>query len=596
MTRKAHFLTPLKSGKNPDQWIFYDTETKPVQIDEKTTKHVLKLGFATYKDYRYERDFDKQDSVFFTDNNILWDFVEGHARDNITLWMCAHNVNFDALSTELFEIMPARGWQITKFIVDNGKVIVDMKKERKKIRFFDSFNLMPTSLESIGEAIGESKGHVEFETVDDEQLAIYCKQDVKVLQAFITQWMHILQEHDFGKIQFTTASQAFAIFRYKYMKTPIAIHDNEEAIRMERDSYKGGRTEAYFIGKVNEKLAYLDINSMYPHCMRSYTFPTKLVNVMSDCSTEDYIYQRQKYLIIADCEIETTENCVGIKGERFLFPIGRFSCTLTSAEIDYLLEHNQKVKVTKMALYEHDFIFKDFVEDIYNLRLEAKKKGLDAYVMFYKRMLNSLYGKFGQRAKLAEIISDCELDIVGSDHYYDLEDCKYKRIRCVGGKIIHEENTQEESFNSFPAIASFVTAYARMLLWKYIKTAGRENVYYVDTDSLFVNAIGEERLKQYIDEDKLGYLKHEKPVESFEIYGVKDYILNGEQKTKGISKNMKLEKDGKYHGWRFQKIIGAINDGDLSGVKVINVVKELKREYKKGTVNQDGSVAPFEFG
>jgi hypothetical protein len=52
--------------------------------------------------------------------------------------------------------------------------------------------------------------------------------------------------------------------------------------------------------------------------------------------------------------------------------------------------------VYKCIEYEGKYIFTDFVRDIYEKRLEMKKSGTRSdLVLFYKLILNSLYGKFG---------------------------------------------------------------------------------------------------------------------------------------------------------------------------------------------------------
>jgi len=80
-----------------------------------------------------------------------------------------------------------------------------------------------------------------------------------------------------------------------------------------------------------------------------------------------------------------------------------------------------------------------------------------------------------------------------------------------------------EASNSFVAIASFVTAYARCYLWELIEKAGEENVLYMDTDSLFVTKKGYENLKDYLDNKELGKLKLEDVTEDLTIWGAKLY-------------------------------------------------------------------------
>ena len=58
-------------------------------------------------------------------------------------------------------------------------------------------------------------------------------------------------------------------------------------------------------------------------------------------------------------------------------------------------------------------------------------------------------------------------------------------------------------------LAAYITAGARSMLCRAIVIAGPENVYYCDTDSLFVNAEGFRRLQAagLLHEDMLGLFK-----------------------------------------------------------------------------------------
>ncbi|GAI91252.1 unnamed protein product, partial [marine sediment metagenome] len=49
---------------------------------------------------------------------------------------------------------------------------------------------------------------------------------------------------------------------------------------MERESYKGGRVECFFLGSLeNDSYYMLDVNSLYPFVMRSNPFPVKYIRI-----------------------------------------------------------------------------------------------------------------------------------------------------------------------------------------------------------------------------------------------------------------------------------------------------------------------------
>jgi len=61
-------------------------------------------------------------------------------------------------------------------------------------------------------------------------------------------WIEFCQSEDLGAFGYTIAGQSFNAFRHKFMKEDIYIHNSEKVLELERECYKGGRCEAFFIG------------------------------------------------------------------------------------------------------------------------------------------------------------------------------------------------------------------------------------------------------------------------------------------------------------------------------------------------------------
>lgn len=209
--------------------------------------------------------------------------------------------------------------------------------------------------------------------------------------------------------------------------------------------------------------------------------------------------------------------------------------------------------------------------------------------------MNSLYGKFGQRTEVWEAIEEDAIEEDGVYKYVDTENKKVSYIRIIGGRKEMKVG-REISTNSFIAISSEITANARMLLYNLILSAGKENVLYCDTDSLFVNEEGLRRLQNYTGDD-LGELKLDKYFESIYIYNLKHYegIVNNEEivKLKGVKKNAIRIDENKYKQKQFMRFRGLLKERIFDGVIIKDVIKEVKGKYRKGIVFSDGTIMPF---
>lgn len=456
-----------------------------------------------------------------------------------------------------FQAALERGWTLARApVTDKGIFIAKFKRGKQILFFLNLGNWFKTSLKSLGNAFGLEKLEMPAKNAPFEDWLQYCKRDVEIVEKVMLEFIDFIHKNNLGGLSYTIAAQAFNSYCYNFMPCDIYIHAHEKAAELERKAYHGGRTEAFFIGKINEKVYELDVHSMYPSVMKDELFPVKLIKYMEFSSELDYKHFRDEgKLVIADVIVETPlplvpfknglfgQDVFGKNGARLFAPVGKFRTVLTNVEIDFLLKNGGKViEWGEMAVYEPNKIFQDYVNYFYSLKESAQKKKDKARYLLYKLFLNSLYGKFGQRsAKWKKIGTTDETDKILFQTFFDPENVKQRSMRVYAG-IVEITEDEEDAFNSFTAIAAFVTAYAWVKLTHFIIEAGWENVYYCDTDSIFTNETGYKRLleKGYI-KDELGYLGLELVADSVTIFGLKDYKVNvGNReitKLKGVSKD-----------------------------------------------------------
>ena len=591
--RKPHKIKRNKTTALPRYFLFFDTETTEEVVSESERKQVLRLGWVVrvYRDKR-ENKLRERWCEFRTVKEF-WDFVEESVIEKGKLWCFAHNLDFDFRVLQGFKVLKERGWEIQTFIYDNKNIILSFHKNSKTLLFLDTFNYFKGSVRKMGEAVGLQKLEVDFTTVSEEELSRYCKRDVEIIKEFVMRLVDFIEKENLGSLQKTLASQAFTTFRHRFMKHSIFIHNNVEVIELERESYRGGRTEVFYIGKLPKGCYYkLDVNSMYPFVMRERLYPTKLIKLETHPTLSGLKRALERFFVIAHLRIHVKQPCVCVKGERLIFPIGEFDAFLCSPEIELVLKHGEILKVYKYAIYEQASIFKEYVDFFYSLKEKYAREGNGAFKQIAKLFLNSLYGKFGQRIRLFDKIGECEHED-GYEVVFDMETGERITYRFLNGEVWMESKDYIEGENSFVAIASAVTAYARCYLWSLIEKAGLENVFYCDTDSLIVNQEGYERLRDYLDDYKLGYLKCEGVSEYVEIRNAKDYTFGEEVKRKGVKKDAVEIAPNIFKQEQFERLRSAWRKGRVNEVIVKEQIKELKQEYKKGIVTESGRVKPF---
>jgi len=243
-------------------------------------------------------------------------------------------------------------------------------------------------------------------------------------------------------------------------------------------------------------------------------------------------------------------------------------------------------------LYEKARIFTDYVEFFWAQRKRFTEAGNKAYRELCKKMLNCLYGKFGQ--KLDDYITIAEDPEHKIEYWrdYDVERGEWLKFKRVNG-LISVAQGFIESFNSFPAIAAHVTAYARCELLGHIDQARAGHVYYCDTDSLIVDTAGSTHLIESVCDTELGALHLEKKSDTVTIRNVKDYTFAGKRKTKGVTSKAVQIHPNVFGQWQQVSLRSVLWNNYTDNCFWKWVEKHLQQEYKKGIVSPSGHVIPF---
>jgi len=652
--RPAHILETSSKTKLPKRVIYYDSESQVnteisddeirkslerkeghPEIEEPRKEHSLYLICATFRD---EKRREKRRYIGEDAGASFWTDVHMFTLTTNELLLIAHNAKYDVQVTGGVYYLVKLGYQCTHVSDNNPFIVCFEKKEqtksgkeiKRKIRLISSTNYYQASLKQLGKTFGlpklEFAYHVDPRTDPAlmEEAITYCERDVEILETAIEHFFSFVKREKLGKLSYTAAGQSLQAFRARFMQHEIYIHDDAKALAVERRAYAGGRNEVFLAGRtIDRPIFYVDINSMYPHVMHDNFFPTRLIHFWktADLSVVEQMIKNGR-LVCCDCRVRTDKPVFHKKMKKLIFPIKQFTTTLSTPEILFGIQRGYIEEVWNVCIYEGEKIFSNYVDHFYKARLEARTNGDDVLAYFYKIFMNSLYGKFGQKNIVMERVGDAA-DPYEIGIQVAIEDGQLKYYKIFGGGIFVEKHDEDdlEAYNSFPAIAAHVTAYARMLLLYYIEIAGWEHVYYCDTDSLFVDADGYQSLfaENALDNKKLGKLKLEEIIDGgITFYGCKDYEyykskfvgndpVTGESnykrervwKIKGVSKGARplgADADGKlqFAITQWGGFTERLKQKDFLHYYNTIRIKKLRREYDKGIVSESGRVIPFE--
>jgi len=594
--RRCHWLRKNPKSRRPESLVFVDVESNATEIDDKRVEHTFRLGWAVHCSYDTETGLQEQEWYQISDPLSFWHWVSAIAVQCKNTYIIAHNIAYDARILCAFSILPGLGFAPDYAIMSHNAFFVAFVADKNKVLLLDNSNYWRVSLSELGQDFGVEKLSVDFETVGDVELSEYCKRDVEILVRVWSFWLEFLDEHKLGDFAVTAAGQAFNAYRHRFMNLDIGIHNRCDALNLERKSYRGGRVEVCKVGKFNTSNYYkLDVNGLYAYCMARFPHPQKLVKVVVARNPDHLKWLLDHYLCIADVIVETNQPnyCVTWNGQN-VYPTGVFRCHLTTPELKIALYENHLRAIGEIAIYEPGDLFSNYIGELTPLRQQYKQAGDTARSWITKLLRNGLYGKFGQRGYAQEIIGDAPLGDVGVTNWIDTETGAKCQDWTFGGKTIRQTYTGEGD-DSFPAIASHTSAYGRVHMLELAETAGWENCYYADTDSLIVNEQGYLNLAPFIDQVKLGHLKLEGVSDHLEIRAKKSYVFGGKRVLKGIKKTAIPLGNDRYSQWHFTTLNYAFKSKNLDNVLTYEVERHVTNALQAGRVLADGTVLPPEF-
>ena len=403
-------------------------------------------------------------------------------------------------------------------------------KQVDKVTFIDSLKILPFSVEQIANNYGieEKKLTLDYKKererghkLTPEELE-YISHDVLIVAKALRYTFALgLKKNTLAANALENFKSTITIDQYNelFPQLPLAVDKDI------RQTYKGGWNylNPIYKGKEVKNGTVIDVNSLYPYCMKTYPIPYGFP-----------IFYEGKYIKDMDYPLYVQQfTCIFELKEGYLPTIARKgvglyanneylissngepkTLTLTSVDLELFLKHYNIIgEIHWDAGFKFKSIknlFNKYIDQWIDLKIKATENGNKVLRTTAKLMLNALYGK------LATAIE---------------EQSKSPEIR--DGVMHYVLNEKGEKQGVYLPAGSFITAYARReiitaaqnirdySLHKY----GQDLFYYSDTDSVHTG-LSPEDLKEIvrIHDTELGAFKVENTFKKAKFIKQKCYI------------------------------------------------------------------------
>jgi hypothetical protein len=239
----------------------------------------------------------------------------------------------------------------------------------------------------------------------------YCELDCISLHEVLTKFSDLI----WNNFSINTASYptitglAFAIYRSNFMSSSQIPQICNDFFLKIRAGYTGGATDMFIPSNLDtinnelvrrEKLFCYDVNSLYPYVMANTYMPTgKIMSFQGDITKTELSDKLGYYLV----EVTAPDNLLhpiiqypiqsnGVHA--MASTLGTWNMVIYSEEMNNAIQYGYKFKVLEGLIFQdREYIFKEYVEYMYNLRLKYDKS--HPMNLIAKLLMNSLYGRFG---------------------------------------------------------------------------------------------------------------------------------------------------------------------------------------------------------
>lgn len=508
----------------------------------------------------------------------MWTAVAEYAGDDGLTHFVSHNLGETLAALNFPGGLVKHGFKATEhFCLIDPPVIFTFRKGKATLKILDLRNWFNTTLSGACESLGiQCPG--ESPPLDEKPLSEWNRQRAVATLAAFQAWAYQVESNGWGSFKPTIASQAQEFYFRTHESSSLLFDANERALALARNSFYGGKRKAFKKGVYAGAFYQVDMNSMYPHIMKSCLSPIRNVSAYAKCSQHDLFNWHDDYSMIGKVLIRDSRRRFPARHDgKIVYPSGEFWTTLADPELKAAMRDGVIKEIGMVALYQQGHAFTSFVDTLYPLKLKARESGNKPAEAAAKVMLNALYGKFGQQGFEHAVIGECEADACRVEHVLDADRGVWEKHIYYAGKV-YKEVRESESMFSHPAIAASITSAGRVILWETMEKAGFENVYYCDTDGLIVdwkgwNNLGQPRANKHIGEWKL-----EGSASTIDIRREQDYRFGNIEKVAGVAKSARKIDANTFIESRHERIKELMRDNRLKRQKRIQTRKTMRRK------------------
>lgn len=585
--RRAHWLTPLKRDNMPDAHVVLDTEAV-IASKAGRYEHRWACGHTVELHPDDGGVFWTQPGWRWYAHGPMWEGLSEAALAAGKLVVWAHNMPYDLRVSQAMQHLLSMGWRCEAISLARISAWSSWRNGKAKLTVCDSYSWLHVPLDRLAREMRTYPRHSNAVGLPLPALAERCEDDAKVLALAVGRILNLIVREQLGPFRPTGAGQSHAAWRRRWLQPKtVLVHDNDEALAIERQAMHTGRCEAWKWGLQSGTLYEFDLNLAYCRIAAANPLPVKLLGEVASGELASGRWEKPGRTIMAEVDVHTREPLVPTQIDgRVLWPVGQFKTTLWEPELRLLIEKGATMKVKRAWAYTTGLALSPMSIWLID-QLTARGTELDPVERrLFKHWARTLVGRCALRYSQWEYFGRSPWDCLELS-FEITPDLKDAIAHLQVGHTHFEQAAEREANNSCPAIPGWVQSRCRVILWELINAAGPENVAYMDTDGLLVTGMGAARLRKTLPFHDDWLLTEKGAHRSVTIHGPRQVEIGADRRIAGLPKNAIRVSEITWDGEMWEGLEAALAAGHHDHVGVMPSTWEItptdhRREHLPG--------------
>lgn len=608
----------LKRGSRtwaPPACYFLDTETRTV-VDGDTEVEALRLWCAATvaRTAGGIRTHDWAWTHGRTPAGLAMS-VDNAASRHHTLWLFAHNLAFDLVTTSLPLELLRLGWEVGDFALSSDTPWMRMHHGKRSLTLADSVSWLPASLREIGHLIGRRKPPLPRQTDREAVWLRRCRADVAILAEAMLTVMDWHEREGRGWWSVTGTATAWSHMRQRLAEKAFLVDPSREAQDRDRAAMYGGRRTAWRVGTFRgRRYLEIDLVAAYPTMAGTLPVPVKRVETFESCPIDHPVMFDSRYGMLAQVRIRTGAPRYPLRlGGATWYPTGEFDTVLAWPELARARSRGELVSIGAGELHRVAPALADWSAWILAQRFDREQDTPDVVRLAAKVWSRTVLGRFAghtwTRTKLGTAPG------VGW-HYEPGVNAETGlpagTVDLGGTRWLVQQETGAD--NAYPAVTAWIESAVRDALGTVVDLVGEGAILTAHTDGLVVaesmlgtrashGAVvapagmkGAARTRWVLERVSAAIvplaLAVKRSATNVTVLGPAHVRFGAQRKLSGIPAGASEDTPGVFSFRAWPTMTWQMGNGDTRGYHRPMAVRQVDGPYPAGWVLDDGTVHP----